>query len=106
MTNFSITAFGSISLNGELIPDGASRGAVTPADITGEGSFFIACNADQALQSVIVDFATQEEKTIYTPAPPVHLTLTDNLGLITIIDQNTRYPEEGEFPLLRPVRAE
>ena len=106
MTSFSITnALGNIIVNGIPLDEGAGRGVVTPAEITGDGEFYLACNADAGVTVRDTDPDTLEETVRYIPAAPVSITISDALGVITTVDSDTRFPYEGNFPLLRPVRV-
>ncbi len=97
MTTFIITVSGYVTVNGNVIPDGSCSGIPTPAVIDGTGEFFVACcpNPPNAIIG--------PEGITYEPAPDVCLTLLDEEAGITTIPQNTRYPEEGSYPLSRPV---
>lgn len=109
-------ASGTVITNGIDLPVDCSRGIATPVTISGDGEVYISVNSEPDVVGVISWEPEQDEYDswiqdgngnriffpIYgiVPAPPVSVTVTDALGHVTIIDQNTRFPEEGNFPLL------
>ncbi len=95
MANIVVTAKGDVQINGNTLPDGVCTSLLTPLTITGTGEVFLVCNPNQP-QPI-------EGSDEFTVPELASATIQDELGIITTIDQNTRYPEEGYFPLLRPL---
>ena len=92
-------AFGTVAINGQDLPVDCSRGVETPVTITGNGGVYISVNPNIISQDVYDDTGL----ILITPAvfgPPASVTISDALGHITIIDENTRFPQEGNFPIL------
>ncbi len=95
-------AFGSVTTNGIDLPVDCSRGCVTPVTIetpNGDGEVYVSVNADPNISDAVYD----SDGNLLIPAiqaAPVSVLVTDALGHVTTIDENTRYPEEGTFPLL------
>ena len=106
---------GTVLTNGVALDVGACRGVATPVTISGDGEIHISVNPDPdvaALMPVVVfdmlgnpvlnDDGTPQTQleTVMVPATPVSVTATDDMGMITVIAENTRFPFEGSFPLL------
>jgi len=115
MTSFVVhNSGGYIEVGGKPVPAGCSCGFEIPAVISGSGSFYITCNPNPpilmgehdvlvALDKTNPDETVSVKENIYKPATSVSIDLTDSLGLITTVIENTRYPEEWDYPLTREI---
>lgn len=91
---------GTITTNGAPLPVGACRGLAAPFTISGDGEFYLSVNPDPPVE------IPGPENIEFVPATPVSVTLIDGRGLIAAVQENTRYPEEGSFPINSPVTVE
>lgn len=103
MTSIVVTnVSGTVTLNGLDLPAGACRGVLTPATIDGDADIIISVNAD----GYNVPATYTEMGELMTPAvivPEVSATISDALGVVSVVKQDERFPASGVYKMSIPL---
>ncbi len=114
MTCVVVTNSGTINItvNGVVLEPSTCRGVQAPVTIEGNGGEFFLSHSEELVSTGRMisreeldenqePVIRQVEERVRKYETEKRATLTDSRGEITQVVENTRYPQEGSFPLLK-----